>query len=483
MKTAKSVRILIAFVLSVVLVAINVPFAAMAAVDDVFEDGHLIYFVTAEGNGSAPGAVTAAFNENLDPKTVSNIKIPGTVKNGSNSYSVTELINNAFAGCTALESLDMSECTGLSKIGVGTFCDCEELTAISVPCNFNKDLFADTGVVPDGNNYKIEYTAISNLEGGAPTTVTVVTGGTLTYVHNWKVNDKNYAEHICANCNQKGKHNWTPDNSNSNQHKCTVCQYTEAHYGGTADCNGQAKCVACGKTYKKATAGKHSWEVRPETIGATSADYQCQTCKTVETQKIGSDENEANFNGQKLKLILQDPYKVLPEGTKLNGSLVESGSVRYNELLAQLDDTHKVENVAFFELELYNAKGEKISGEIAGKVRILMQIPDGWDKNDLQAVLVMSGTDVEFEESIITIDGVDYLAFWTNHFSPYALVDVKTDKDSESTTKSKTNGTSTDTNKTSPATGSSDYKLMSALAVSASAAFITFVATQRKRKL
>lgn len=503
MKNVKSIRALIAFALAAILVCVNVPFTAMAAVDDVFEDGNLIYFVTAEGSGSAPGAVTAAFNENIDPKTVSSITIPGTVKNGSNSYSVTELINNAFAGCTALESLDMSECTGLSKIGVGTFCDCEKLTSISVPCNFNKDLFADTGVIPDGNSYKIEYTAISNIEGGAPTTVTVVTGGTLNYVHDWKkdgsnaaqhkcsrcqvteahdwkVNDKNYAEHICTKCSAKEKHSWTPDKNNSAQHICTGCKYTEAHYGGTADCNGQAKCIACGKTYKKATAGKHSWEVRPETIGATSADYQCQTCKTVETQEIGADENEVNFKGQKLKLILQDPYKVLPDGAQLKSTAVEAGSARHNELLGQMDNIDDVLNLAFFELELYKPDGEKISGEIAGKVRVLMQIPDGWDKDDLQAVLVMEGVDMEFEESVITIDGVDYLAFWTNHFSPYALVEVSGEKSGGNSSES----SGKNSKKTSPVTGNQDYAAISALTLaSVAAVVIIFIVINRKRRI
>jgi hypothetical protein len=36
----------------------------------------------------------------------------------------------------------------------------------------------------------------------------------------------------------------------------------------------------------------------------------------------------------------------------------------------------------------------------------------------------MNGGDVEFEESVITIDGIDYLALWTNHFSPYAMIDT-----------------------------------------------------------
>ncbi len=188
-------------------------------------------------------------------------------------------------------------------------------------------------------------------------------------------------------------------------------------------------------------------------------------------EEIGLSASSVNFNGQKLKTILQDPYKVLPEGVNLNCKSIEPGSARYNELLANLDDTHKVENVAFFEIELYNAKNEKISGEIAGKVRVLIQIPDGWDKKDLEAVLVMAGADVEFEESIITIDGVDYLAFWTNHFSPYVVIDKQTDSDKA------------DADKKSPATGNTDFVLITALtAATATAALSYYLLSNRKRK-
>ena len=349
--------------------------------------------------------------------------------------------------------------------------------------SFNNELFADTGVIPDGNTFKIEYTAISNLEGGAPTTVTVVTGGTLTYVHNWTVNDKNYAEHICANCSQKGKHSWTPDKNNSAQHKCTVCRYAEAHYGGTADCNGKAKCAACGKEYKKNTTGKHDWEVIPGKIGATSAEYECNTCRKVEEQKISSDANTVDIEGKKLKVILQDPYKVLPDGTQLSSKAVTPGSARHNELLGQMDNIDDVLNLAFFEIELFKSDGKQISGQIAGKVRILLQIPDGWDKRDLEAVLIMDGVDIEFEESVITIDGVDYLAFWTDHFSPYALIEESAQKEDESTTNSNTEGSTTSNNaNTSPATGNTDFERISALAV-ASAAVISLIVYGRKRRI
>ncbi|MBQ8077833.1 MAG: leucine-rich repeat protein, partial [Eubacterium sp.] len=234
--TAKPIKALLSSLLVVLLITMSVPFTAMAAVDDFFEEGSLMFLVTSEESGSEDCTVMAAFNENLDPETITEIKVPGTVKHDGKTYSVTALMSSAFGSCTSLKSLDMSECTGLVSIGMSAFVDCEKLTSISIPCNFNKDLFQDSVVVPDGDSYKIEYTAMGGLEEINPQTVTVVSDGKFTSVHDWKVNDKNYAQHKCTRCSKSGKHTWQADKNNASQHKCTVCQYAEAHYGGNADC-------------------------------------------------------------------------------------------------------------------------------------------------------------------------------------------------------------------------------------------------------
>ncbi|MBQ8980055.1 MAG: hypothetical protein IJ077_00415, partial [Eubacterium sp.] len=382
--------------------------------------------------------------------------------------------------CTSLKSLDMSECTGLVSIGMSAFVDCEKLTSISIPCNFNKDLFQDSGVVPDGDSYKIEYTAMGGLEEINPQTVTVVSDGKFTSVHDWKVNDKNYAQHKCTRCSKSGKHTWQADKNNASQHKCTVCQYAEAHYGGNADCEGNAKCAACGSAYKTYKPGRHSWTVMPETIGATSAEYECNTCQKVEEQKISSDANTVDVEGKKLKVILQDPYKVLPDGTKLSSKAVTPGSARHNELLGQMDNIDDVLNLAFFDIELFKSDGKQISGQISGRVRVLMQIPDGWDKSDLEAVLIMDGDDIDFEESIITIEGVNYLSFWTNHFSPYALVEVSGEKSGGNGSES----SGKNSGKTSPVTGNQDYAAISALTLaSVAAVVIIFIVINRNRRI
>ena len=486
----KSARIAIAAVLAVILAAVNLPFTAAAAVDDFFADDRLYYLVTSEGDGSAPGAVTAFFNESVDPATVTSITVPDVVKNGDNSYKVTEFANGAFNGCTSLETLDLSACTALTCLGEGMFFDCAKLASIILPCDFDKSLFEGTGVVPDEEDgYKIEYTLVSAGEENNVNTVTVLTGGKFTYVHDWKVNAKNYAEHICSKCSQKAGHTWQLNEENTEQHICTVCGYAEAHYSTMPTCSDTAECSVCGATFKKAPTGEHAWYVISDKIAATTAEYKCNTCQTIAELPIGVNDSDVSYNEKKLKTILQDPYKVLPDGTTLKTTLIDAGSARYNELLANLDATHKVENVVFFELDLYDARGAKISGILANKVRVLLQIPDGWDKEELEAVLVMDTGDLEFEESIVTIDGVDYLAFWTGHFSPYAMIDVKTDKDARnSSNNTNTNGTKKDTGKKSPVMGAPEYSyvpaclLASASAIALVCAVYTFTLYKKEKE-
>lgn len=472
---AKPARMIIAAILAAILLSVSLPFTAMATIDTLFTDGSLMYIVTSEGDDSEPGTVSVMFNEDVDPDTVTGITIPGIVNNEGSSYVVSSIPESAFSCCAKLAALDMSACTGLKSIGAESFIGCESLKSIAIPCNFDKALFKDSGIVPDGEGFKIEYTAMSAGEVITPVTITVATGGTFTYVHDWKPNDKNFSEHKCANCSTKALHSWQPDEKNASRHICTVCGYTEEHYGGTANCKTKiAKCIVCGTEYKSSAPGVHSWGVIPETIGATTAQYECASCQNVEVQSFSANDNTVNFNGQKLNTILQDPYKVLNNGTTLKTTVVEPGTTRYNELFSFLDDSARFDNKAFFELDLYSAKDERITGEIAGKVRILIQIPDGWDKKNLEAVLIMDGQDIEFEESIITIDGIDYLAFWTNHFSPYALISVKAEN----------NGVSKDTGNKSPVMGSPEYSVFSLLALAAlPASMIAYTVYKKKKRM
>ena len=137
-------------------------------------------------------------------------------------------------------------------------------------------------------------------------------------------------------------------------------------------------------------------------------------------------------NEEDINCRIQDSSDALLNDCYAKITLVEPGTSRWEELNSQLDDTHRIENIAFFEIELLDLETDiHVLMPLNGRVRVLLTIPEGWDKEDMEAVLVSAGSDMEFEESIVNVAGEDYLAFWTDHFSPYAMIDKLNDSDVE----------------------------------------------------
>ena len=68
---------------------------------------------------------------NFHTKYSGSVVIPSTVTNGSKTYSVTSIRNNAFRDCKSLTSITLPE--GVTSIGNNAFRDCESLTAITIP--------------------------------------------------------------------------------------------------------------------------------------------------------------------------------------------------------------------------------------------------------------------------------------------------------------------------------------------------------------
>jgi len=145
---------------------------------------------------------------------------------------------------------------------------------------------------------------------------------------------------------------------------------------------------------------------------------------------VGSSDNvrslstSAMFKGEEIKLIIEDPNDALSDTAKVEMTLAEENSERYKELKNNLDDTYKPNNLAFFDIVIYkdDTKKEKYS-QLDKKVNAFLQIPKGWSKEQMQAVLVSEGLDTDFDEEVVNKNGVDYVSFWTDHFSPYAFLD------------------------------------------------------------
>jgi len=243
------------------------------------------------------------------------------------------------------------------------------LNSITIPCNFDKSKFEETGINVEGDNFAV---ASGSYSSDSDVGESQEMPGTFTYIHDFEIDS--VAKEV------------TDTTPGALKYVCSVCKAAE----------------------------------KEEEVPALSERKAKELAQTVD------------MNGQEVNAILQDPYKVLPDGAYMTATLVKPGTDRYNELVSQLDNTHIPENMAFFEIELYHADGTKFDESempLARKVRVLLQIPEGWDKEDMEAVLIASGADVEFEENIVTLDGVDYVAFWTDHFSPYAMIDKLTDEE------------------------------------------------------
>ena len=179
------------------------------------------------------------------------------------------------------------------------------------------------------------------------------------------------------------------------------------------------------------------------------------------TEKIylsnSNEENSANFVKSKSYNISGLTSPIEQETTIKNGEedlkikvkgdagIFEYGATFYaegvndpaqiEELNEDLDSQYKdkLERIHYFDIGvIYRQeknddgtpkKYEKFTG---GPVTISLQVPSGWDKEELLAIYVTMTDDETFNHRIETIDGVDYISFETTHFSKYAIFDPDT---------------------------------------------------------
>ena len=153
--------------------------------------------------------------------------------------------------------------------------------------------------------------------------------------------------------------------------------------------------------------------------------------------------DSAPLNEDIINIIVQDFYNQLYEGMRLEIIPIEQGNDRRTELLNQLGDKYPIGQIALFDVNIYDKDGNKMS-TFERKLRVLLQIPAGWNKENLEIIRFGPESDEKLEKNIVTIDGVDYVEFWTEHFSPYALIDKSTDKEQNPQNSEKSNNLETD---------------------------------------
>lgn len=121
-------------------------------------------------------------------------------------------------------------------------------------------------------------------------------------------------------------------------------------------------------------------------------------------------------------------YDGSPDTLGLTITYVDENSPEYQQLLSQCDGDHLPEHIKFFQVNP-TVNGAKKEGQLDAPVYMMYEIPEGWDRKELEMIRVVGTDDQEFNEMVVEEDGKHYLAVWKDHFSPYAMIDKYTDND------------------------------------------------------
>ena len=131
------------------------------------------------------------------------------------------------------------------------------------------------------------------------------------------------------------------------------------------------------------------------------------------------------LNKEQLKVGIKATTETIPEDSNFVVEMISSSSEsdsEYQKLLANFDEKDNIERICFFDFSL-TGPDKKEKRNLNGYAKIYIQIPKDWDDGELETMFVQDKEDENFEETVEELDGVKYLTFSTNHFSPYAMFD------------------------------------------------------------
>lgn len=127
-----------------------------------------------------------------------------------------------------------------------------------------------------------------------------------------------------------------------------------------------------------------------------------------------------------LKLKIEAREGIFEYGSTFFCDRIEDPYV-IDELNSKLDKEYadKLERILYFDIGVKDRNGEKYTEFKGGKVKVYVEIPNGWDKDEVLALFVRALGDETFTDTqkLEVIDGVTYLSFEIDHFSKYALFD------------------------------------------------------------
>lgn len=182
-----------------------------------------------------------------------------------------------------------------------------------------------------------------------------------------------------------------------------------------------------GTSFNKTSAYKKFKEIK-ELIKSKGYDIPCNfiDCSDIELHddytRPGLNQTVKTSDG---KIMISAPEGLFLEGSKLFSKYLEENSDDYKKVFSEFDKDKQdiTEKIKIFDIFVLDPAGNKVT-KFDDYVTLYIQIPDDYDEYDLEAVHINEGPDQDFDEWIEEIDGVKYLAFKTDHFSPYAIVDT-----------------------------------------------------------
>lgn len=344
--------------------------------------------------------------------------------------SVTSIAKNAFFNCTGLTSITIPE--SVNTIGENAFQNCSRLSKITVSCRasdesltklFEKDTMGnpiDTGITV------ISASEFLNDIGNEGTFVSHIYVDEIIAATDTKLGG---TKHTCSKCGDvyydtftltAGRTQTLMPDGNSIHKAYSSAQFTPLFAHKVVDIGGgQSINVYLHDPLQSLV------KLKPTSAGDYDYDYD-----------YDYDGND-NTTTDTLGLMI---------------SYVDENSPEYQQLLSQCDGDHLPEHIRFFQVNP-TVSGAKKEGQLDAPVYMMYEIPEGWDKNELEMIRVVGTDDQEFSEMVVEEDGKYYLAVWKDHFSPYAMIDKLTDGDKVVVTTTPNNTPNSTTNNATTQSG------------------------------
>lgn len=342
------------------------------------------------------------------PKNVTNIG-SGAFSNCENLVEITipdgvKVIDiSVFANCTSLTTVNLPD--SIESIGEFAFAECKSLRSLGTKksgIEFGYDAFADSVISLDSDNINEWKTRGEAL---VHSVIKVENDEMMQRAKNEILNNK--CNFIALILIKDKTVNFSYENISGNYElNWTYSPYSEPGSENFVQATFPLTVPNYGKYILKADYSS----------GSTAAEILLDV-------KQYQDESTVTVNGQKLSIKFNAPEGIIENGSELHAEVIEKDTEKYNQSLEKLNSVSKFTNAQFFNLGITKPNGEEYT-KLSGEIELMVQLPDSW--SDKSVVYYIPDANEKAEAlggEIREINGIQYIAFKTDHFSTYALVE------------------------------------------------------------